>query len=122
MMTEEDIAPFREWEDLSRLENFDSYQTAAGSFAQYPKNQELTYLALGLVSEAGEVADKVKKKIRDGKFDSFELAKELGDCLWYTSLLATYLDYNMSEIASININKLSSRRDRNKIQGSGDNR
>jgi NTP pyrophosphatase (non-canonical NTP hydrolase) len=77
---------------------------------------------LGLVSEAGEVADKVKKKIRDGKFDSFELAKELGDCLWYTSLLATYLDYNMSEIASININKLSSRRDRNKIQGSGDNR
>ena len=82
MMTEEDIAPFREWEDLSRLENFDSYQTAAGSFAQYPKNQELTYLALGLVSEAGEVADKVKKKIRNGKFVAVELTKELDECLW----------------------------------------
>ena len=68
------------------------------------------------------MADKIKKKIRDGKFDPKELAKELGDCLWYTTLLATHLDYNMSEIASMNIDKLASRRTRNKIQGSGDNR
>ena len=122
MMTEEDMAPFREWEDLSRLEQFDSYQTVANSFAHYPKDQELSYLALGLTSEAGEVADKIKKKIRDGVFDRKELAKELGDCLWYTSLIATHLDYNMSEIASMNIEKLESRRSRNKIQGSGDNR
>lgn len=121
-MTEEDIAPFREWEDLSRLEQFDSYQTAANSFAQYPKEQELVYLALGLASEAGEVTDKIKKKIRDGKFDRKELAKELGDSLWYISQMATHLDYNMSEIASMNIDKLASRRTRNKIQGSGDNR
>tara|TARA_R110000868_G_scaffold101092_1_gene278336 strand:+ start:6548 stop:6916 length:369 start_codon:yes stop_codon:yes gene_type:complete len=122
MMTEIDMKKFPEWEDLDRIESFDDYQTKAGTFAQYPKENEAAYLALGLTSEAGEVADKIKKKIRDGKFDRKELAKELGDCLWYISLMATHLDYNMSEIAQMNVDKLSSRTVRNKIQGSGDNR
>ena len=121
-MTEIDMKKFPEWEDLDRIESFDDYQTKAGTFAQYPKENEATYLALGLTSEAGEVADKIKKKIRDGVFDRKELAKELGDSLWYISQMATHLDYNMSEIAQMNVDKLSSRTVRHKIQGSGDNR
>lgn len=121
-MTEIDMKKFPEWEDLDRLDSFDDYQTKAGTFAKYPKENELTYLGLGLASEAGEVVDKIKKKIRDGVFDRKELAKELGDNLWYISLMATHLDYNMSEIAQMNIDKLSSRIARNKVHGSGDNR
>lgn len=81
----------------------------------------------GLVGEAGEVADKFKKLIRDKNAeatdaDKKELAKELGDVLWYVNSVGAYLGYSLDEIAQMNLDKVLSRKDRGKIQGSGDNR
>lgn len=82
---------------------------------------------LGLLGESGEVAEKFKKIIRDksGQLtaeDKQELVKELGDILWYVNSVATLLDSNLNEVAEINLNKLKSRKDRNTLSGSGDNR
>lgn len=82
---------------------------------------------LGLVGESGEVAEKYKKIIRDKKGeisteDRKELIKELGDVLWYIALLAKYLGVPLEEVASQNLDKLSSRKSRKAIQGRGDNR
>jgi len=101
---------------------FRDYQKKAVSFAIYPATHKVLYPALGLCGETGEVAEKVKKQVRDGVFNRHEVAKELGDVLWYLANLASDIGYNLDEIADINIEKLSSRKDRNKIQGSGDNR
>ena len=101
---------------------FRDYQKKAVSFAIYPATHKVLYPTLGLCGEAGEVAEKVKKQVRDGVFNRHEVAKELGDVLWYLANLASDIGYNLDEIADINIEKLSSRKDRNKIQGSGDNR
>jgi len=82
---------------------------------------------LGLVGEAGELADKYKKIIRDkdstiGESDRAELNKELGDVLWYVATLARYLGASFDEVAAINLAKLSDRAERHLIQGEGDNR
>ena len=82
---------------------------------------------LGLVGESGEFADKVKKRIRNDAGQvtpeqRAELLKELGDVLWYVSSLSHLLGSNISEVAQINIDKLSSRKDRGVIKGEGDNR
>lgn len=82
---------------------------------------------LGLVGESGEIADKVKKILRDKnavmtKEDEQELAKELGDVLWYIATIATNLGANLDDIAMANIEKLKSRQKRGKLGGSGDNR
>ena len=96
--------------------DFKQYQTKAVSFAIYPATHKVLYPTLGLCGEAGEVAEKVKKQVRDGVFSRHETAKELGDVLWYLANLANDL------IAENNIEKLESRKERNVIQGSGDNR
>jgi len=101
---------------------FRDYQKKAVSFAIYPATHKVLYPTLGLCGEAGEVAEKVKKQVRDGVFNRHEVAKELGDVLWYLANLSSDIGYNLDQIADINIEKLSSRKDRNKIQGSGDNR
>lgn len=94
----------------------------------YPDDKfNIGYKALGLCGEAGEVSDKIKKVFRDcdGKLDenkAHEIAKELGDVLWYLSTLAYKLGYNLSEIATMNIYKLRKRMEENKIHGNGDNR
>ena len=85
------------------------------------------YPTLGLTGEAGEVADKVKKVIRDrgGSFDreTREAIKlELGDVLWYVAQLASELGYDLEEVAEANLQKLSSRAARGRIGGSGDQR
>lgn len=82
---------------------------------------------LGLCGEAGEVADKVKKIIRDkngecSDEEKIEIAKELGDVIWYVALLSEYLGVELAEVAQGNLDKLASRKSRNKIAGSGDNR
>ena len=101
---------------------FRDYQKKAVSFAIYPATHKVLYPTLGLCGETGEVAEKVKKQVRDGVFNRHEVAKELGDVLWYLANLSNDIGYNLDEIADINIEKLTSRQDRNKIKGSGDNR
>lgn len=103
------------------------YQQSAIETAVYPDNAKIIYPTLGLVGEAGEVAEKVKKVIRDegGVFSEekkVEIAKELGDVLWYIANVASDLDMDLNLIATINLDKLASRAERNKLAGSGDNR
>ncbi len=104
--------------------------------AVYPKEYKTIYPALGMNGEAGEVADKVKKVIRDSEIivrdgsgaivlpDSKreELAKEVGDVLWYVATMAFDLGYSLEEIAEMNYQKLKSRQQRHQLNGSGDNR
>ena len=103
------------------------YQQAARSTAIYPKEREILYPTLGLAGEAGEVADKVKKVIRDNNEcftdeKKLQIALELGDVLWYAAALAHDLGYTLDEVAQMNIEKLASRMNRNKIHGEGDER
>ena len=102
--------------------DFKEYQRKAVSFAIYPATHKVLYPTLGLCGEAGEVAEKVKKQVRDGVFNRHEVAKELGDVLWYLANICNDIGYNLDEIADLNISKLSSRKGRHVIQGSGDNR
>ena len=104
------------------------YQRESRKTALYPNvGFNAIYPTLGLVGEAGEVADKVKKILRDkkGLFDkeSKEAIKlELGDVLWYISQLSSELGYELEDVAHANLEKLKSREVRGMIQGSGDNR
>jgi NTP pyrophosphatase (non-canonical NTP hydrolase) len=103
------------------------YQRLSRSTARYPRNEALTYPALGLAGEAGEFADHVKKVIRDdGGAVTPErrkaMAKELGDVLWYVAQLATELELELEQIAQQNLEKLLSRQRRGVLSGSGDER
>ena len=104
------------------------YQRESRKTALYPDvGNNAIYPTLGLVGEAGEVADKVKKILRDNKgvFDQLNkeaIKFELGDVLWYISQLSSELGYELEDIANSNLQKLNSRKSRGRIQGSGDNR
>ena len=106
---------------------FDAYQAEAKATAIYPHNMKILYPALGLTGEAGEVANKVKKIVRDG-VDNMppdwreQIAGEIGDVLWYCAALATDLSMSLGQVAMSNKNKLSSRKERGKIGGFGDTR
>ena len=100
---------------------FDEYQEFARSTAIYPEDCKVVYPTLGLCGEAGEVAEKIKKHMRDGR-TLVGVGLELGDVLWYISALADDLGVILEEIAQANVAKLSSRMERNKITGDGDNR
>ncbi len=108
--------------------NFDEYQEKSRKTAIYPDlGKNYIYPALGLVGEAGEVADKIKKIIRDagGIVDEArktELQKELGDVLWYIAQLSTEFGFSMDSVAEKNIEKLYSRMERGQLHGDGDNR
>lgn len=107
--------------------NLNDYQQSALKTALYPRQYAIVYPALGLNGEAGEVADKVKKVIRDNDGDFSperreQIALELGDVLWYVATMAHDLGYSLDEIADMNIKKLADRVRRNKLSGSGDNR
>jgi NTP pyrophosphatase (non-canonical NTP hydrolase) len=107
---------------------FNYYQNRARETAIYPNmGSEFTYPALGLVGEAGEIANKLKKVIRDKSgvlSDEVResVSDELGDVLWYVAQLATEMGTDLDTIAQRNIDKLSSRKERGVIAGSGDNR
>lgn len=108
--------------------DFSEYQQKAKGTARYPIiGQALIYPTLGLASEAGEVAGKIKKIFRDKEglisdADREALKSELGDVLWYMAQVATELHLSLDEIAASNIEKLLDRQARGKIQGDGDNR
>lgn len=128
-----DFDDFEDDIDFDEL-TFSDYAEQAMNTAVYQGS--LLYPVMGLVSEAGEVADKVKKYFRDydrevvcddAEMDinaetRMEIAKELGDVLWYLTAVATDIGYDLDEIAHLNLDKLNSRSLRNVITGSGDNR
>ena len=104
------------------------YQSRSRATAVYPgAGDNLLYPTLGLCGEAGEVAEKIKKMVRDdgGELSPERrdaLAKELGDVLWYVAQIATEADLDLDEIAAENLEKLLSRQRRQVLQGSGDDR
>ena len=108
--------------------DLNNYQRQARNTALYPDlGSNPIYPALGLCGEAGEVADKVKKVLRDeaGVFSDERrqaIALELGDVLWYVSQLAHELGFSLETVAQANLDKLASRAQRQVIGGSGDQR
>ena len=106
--------------------NFNDYQDQANDLAIYPNESRLVYPALGLTGEAGEVADKIKKIIRDKRTldvqERIEIAKEVGDVLWYVAAMARDLGVDMDTMARMNLDKLRDRAKRGVVGGSGDNR
>ena len=100
----------------------DLYENLAGQTAIFPKDKALEYLALGLTSEAGEVAGKVKKLIRDGEGDKVSIASEIGDVLWYCAMMAKEVGVPLNTIMQENLKKLHGRKERGTLQGSGDTR
>ena len=104
------------------------YQKESRKTAKYPEaGSNFIYPTLGLCGEAGEVAEKIKKALRDegGIISSerrTETIKELGDVLWYLSQLSTELGVELDDVAQQNLDKLFSRMERDRLSGSGDNR
>lgn len=106
-----------------------------------PSSENDIYAINGLTAEVGEINDKVAKWVRKGfvKVDDncinytgkglkedinfpLELAKEIGDVLWFVALLSKRVGYSLEEIAQMNVDKLASRKERGVIVGNGDNR
>jgi NTP pyrophosphatase (non-canonical NTP hydrolase) len=108
--------------------DFTEYQEKSRKTAKYPSiGHEVIYPTLGLTSEAGEVAGKIKKIFRDkggiiGDGEREALKSELGDVLWYLAQVCTELGLTLNEVAEMNIEKLYSRLERGQIHGDGDNR
>lgn len=106
------------------------YQDIARKTAIY--KDAIIYPTLGLSGEAGEVAEKIKKLIRDkggvaglqsiSDEDRQAVAREIGDCIWYCANLAHDIGFRLEDVARINIGKLAKRKEEGKLSGSGDNR
>lgn len=107
---------------------FSDYQKLFHKTAIYPnRGDNLAYAVLGLNGEAGEVAEKLKKEMRDGHQTDVEdsamaMLKELGDVLWYVTACAYENGFTLEDVARMNTKKLESRLERNKLGGSGDER
>lgn len=103
------------------------YQLKTLETAIYPdaglgSSTELYYLALGVSSEAGEVAGKIKKLLRDGKLDSVAVMHEVGDVIWYCARLCDALGFELEDVLQLNYAKLTKRVENGTVKGSGDNR
>lgn len=106
----------------------DEFQRLAHTTAIYPNERAPEYLALGLASEAGEVAGKIKKQIRDGATWTGEkreeqrraILSEISDVLWYSAEICTLLGADLSAVMQLNIDKLKSRQLRGTLHGDGD--
>ena len=108
--------------------NFNEYQKEAKKTAIYPnQGKNFIYPTLGLTGEAGEVAEKIKKALRNGQTELNndqvqEIKKELGDVLWYIAQMSTELGLELDDVANTNIEKLTSRKERDVLHLDGDNR
>lgn len=107
--------------------DFNDYQKDCLETKVYPVEYNVMYPSLGLAGEAGEVCDKVKKIYRDdegllSEEKRKEIAKELGDVLWYVASICSDLGIQMRSVALMNRDKLFSRKERGTLHGSGDNR
>ena len=107
---------------------FNHYQEKSRETAIYPgAGNNIIYPTLGLIGEAGEIANKVKKIQRDddgilGPITRLAIIDEIGDVLWYLSQLATEIEVSLEEVAIQNIEKLQSRKQKGTLHGSGDSR
>lgn len=109
---------------------FDEYQNKTEETAIYPDGERIEgvpvsvlYTSLGLAGESGEIAEKIKKAIREDEENYLDQVEdELGDVLWYLARLADELDVDLSEVAEGNLDKLFDRQERDKLTGQGDNR
>ena len=112
------------------IQRMNEYQQTATTFAIYPGKGSflgIVYTVLKMNGEAGEIAEKVGKIMRDDASILSEekreaLLLELGDVLWYIAACAKELGYSLEQVANVNIEKLASRSARGKLSGSGDNR
>lgn len=109
------------------MQDFNQYQEFVRGMKRYPEEYAIVYPALGLAGESGEIAEKVKKYIRDdnGVMNTDRrdaLLKELGDPLWYIASLADDLGYSLQDVVDANVTKLTSRAERGVLKGDGDNR
>jgi|TARA_B110000902_G_scaffold128203_1_gene149427 NTP pyrophosphatase (non-canonical NTP hydrolase) len=125
MKLEQEVEQFLK--EKYNMSDFNAYQRMAAKTAIYPDEHRIMYPALGLAGEAGEVANKVKKLIRDGpdgRPDDWreQISSEIGDVLWYCAALATDLNLTLGMIAAMNEKKLSARKEAGTIGGSGDTR
>lgn len=108
--------------------DFSTYQKQAHLSAAYPViGHQVIYPLLGLNGEIGEVTEKIKKIFRDSsgvitEEKKLDLSKELGDVLWYLTEVASSLELELNDIAEMNIAKLTSRKERGVLHGSGDDR
>ena len=118
----------KQWlKEKYNMSDFNAYQRSAIKTAVYPPEHRILYPALGLAGEAGEVANKVKKLVRDGtsslpKEWKEQIGSEIGDVLWYCAVLADDLGISLGKIASENETKLQNRKKKGTISGSGDTR
>jgi NTP pyrophosphatase (non-canonical NTP hydrolase) len=109
---------------------FEEYAKLSQARAVYPyagQQINFAYPALGLCGESGEVAEKIKKVLRDkngvpSAEDKVAITKEIGDVLWYIAALCRELDISMEDVAVENIRKLNGRHERGTLHGSGDDR
>ena len=105
--------------------NLYEYQLKAVKTAVYPKKYAVSYAALGLAEEAGEVAGKIAKMMRDGipmQDQKQAIAAEMGDVLWMLAALAHDCGLSLQTIAEMNVEKLKKRQEANTLHGEGDNR
>lgn len=113
---------------MNKFKDFDDYQKKCKKTAVYPNiGKNITYPTIGLMGEAGEVANKIKKVIRDDGSKITpekrnEIKDELGDVMWYVAQLSTELGLKFSDVVNANLEKLLKRKKENKIHGSGDKR
>lgn len=105
------------------MQKFNEYGEFVKGMKVYPEKHAIVYPALGLSGESGEIAEKVKKWLRgDKELDKGALLKELGDPLWYITSLADDLGFTLQDVVDANVEKLTSRKDRGVLKGSGDDR
>jgi len=103
--------------------DFDEYQDATEETAIYPEDIGLIYTTLGLAGESGEIAEKLKKFLREGDDEYIEeMEDELGDVLWYLARVADELDLSLDDVAEKNLDKLLDRKERDVLTGQGDDR
>jgi len=134
MITQEDIDSIRYKTDIEEYAdkfNEDGIpRNALAAYSQWAEDKVITKgvtrqieNVLGLVGEAGEVAEKLKKSFRDGAvLDKEGMIKELGDVLFYVAVTANFYGSTLEKVAKLNMDKLDSREERGVLQGSGDNR
>lgn len=122
MINESDLDAWEYYSEVNKPMSMNAYQEMASKTAIYSSAHQILYPALGLAGEAGEVANKVKKMMRDGQFDRAAVVAELGDVMWYVAALCRDLNVDMNQVALDNLYKLYGRMERGTLKGNGDTR